>query len=383
MKRTLLNIMLFLGVLLLSNNAQGQITLWVGESYQWDVAGSMMGSVTDVNWSTSGGYISLSGSGYYRNITVTQYFSGEATVEVSWKYTLYYGDTQKSQRRTIRVSCNNNPISIYPTTLRMAPGDVQYLSYDLAYDNQYSYAAQPYFSAGSSIVTVSRDGRVQANKPGTAYVNVYSKSSSNSPYCTVIVEEVTPTGVSLSKNITLIEGDKHQLTAKVTPSNASTSYIWESENKSIAEVSSSGLVTAIKKGETRIKVTTTKGGYTAYCKVVVKTPPPSPVSVSLKKAISIYKGFSTQLSPTLQPSNAATTYTWRSNNSSVVSVTSTGQLTANNIGQAEIFVTTANNLEASCIINVEEMPEYIDYNKLKERVSVLESLAVTTLNYVE
>ena len=83
MKRTLLNIMLFLGVLLLSNNAQGQITLWVGESYQWDVAGSMMGSVTDVNWSTSGGYISLSGSGYYRNITVTQYFSGEATAEAT------------------------------------------------------------------------------------------------------------------------------------------------------------------------------------------------------------------------------------------------------------------------------------------------------------
>lgn len=363
--------------------SKGQVTLWVGESYSWDISSSIMGSPTDMSWSVNGGYISLTGTGFYRNIQVTQYFSGTATVEVSWRYTLYYGDTQKSARRTLQITCNDNPVSIYPTTLRMAPGDVEYLTYDLKFDNSYSYAAQPYFSCGSSIVSVSRDGRVIAKSPGTAYVNVYSKSSSNSPYCTIIVEEVSPTGVSLPSNITLIEGETYQLKATPTPSNATTSFNWEVEDSSIASVSSSGLVTAIKKGETRVKVTTTKGSYSAFCKVKVKTPPPPPSGVSLKSEINIYKGFSTQLVPILEPADAATTYKWRSGNASIVSVSSSGKITANEIGQAEIFVTTANGLEASCVVNVENAPEYIDNNRLKECVSILESLAATSLKSIK
>ena len=374
---------LFFAMLLYWSTAKGQVSLWVGETYRWEVVNAVMGSVTDISWTTSGGYISLSGSGFYRDIKVTQYFSGEATVQVSWKYTLYYGDTQKTYRSSLRVSCNDNQVSIYPTTLRMAPGEVAYLSYDLKYDNQYSYAAQPYFSVGSTVVSVTNDGKVTAKSPGTAYVNVYSKSSSNSPYCTVIVEEVKPTGVSLSNSITLVEGSTHQLKATPIPSNATTSYVWESEDQSVAVVNSSGLVTAKKEGKTRIKVTTTKGNYSAYCNVTVKTPPPPPIGVNLKDEILIYKGFSTQIVPVLEPLNAATTYTWRVEDSSIISVSSSGKITAKEVGQTKVFVNTANNLEDSCIVKVEDAPEGIDSNNLKNCVSILESLATTTINSIK
>lgn len=366
---------------MLSGNIQGQIKLWVGETYKWDVAGSMMGSITDLNW-YSNGLVSLSGSGFYRDITVNQYFQGETTVEVTWKYTLYYGDTQKTGRKTLRVSCYDNPISIYPTTLRMAPGQVEYLTYKLSYDNQYAYAAQPYFSTSGSCISVTRDGKVTALSAGTAYVNVYSKSSANSPYCTVIVEEIAPKGVSLPNDITLIEGERYQLKPTLTPSNATTSYIWDSENESIAEVSSSGMVTAKKAGETRIKVTTSKGGYSAYCKIIVKTPPPPPTNVKLKEEVGLYKGFSTQLVPTLEPSNATTTYKWKTSDKSVVSVSTTGKITALNIGEAVISVTTANGLTASCIVKVVEFPSHIDQTRLQKCISTLESLISTTLNSI-
>lgn len=383
MKNKSKKIMLFLvGLFMICGNMQGQIKLWVGQTYTWDVASSMMGSITDLNWN-SNGLVSLTGSGFYRNITVNQYFEGEATVEVTWKYTLYYGDTQKTGRNTLRISCYDNPISIYPTSLRMAPGQVEYLTYDLSYDNQYASAAQPYFSTSSNCISVTRDGKVTALSAGTAYVNVYSKSSANSPYCTVIVEEITPTRVSLPNDITLIEGEKHQLKPTLTPSNATTSYIWESEDESIAEVNSSGMVVAKKKGETRIKVTTTKGGYSAYCKVVVKTPPPPPTNVKLKDEIVLYLGFSTQLTPTLEPSNAATTYNWKTSERSVVSVSTTGKITALSIGEAVISVTTENGLTASCTIKVVEFPDHIDQTLLQKCISNLESLITTTLNSIK
>lgn len=84
---------------------------------------------------------------------------------------------------------------------------------------------------------------------------------------------VAVTGVSLNQSsISLYSGSTQQLTATITPANATNQNVtWSSSDTSVATVSSSGLVTAVSTGTASITVTTSDGGYMDYCNVSVAT----------------------------------------------------------------------------------------------------------------
>lgn len=380
MKRS---IILFLLVWTMSNTIHAQKAMWVGETYVCDATSAVMGLTSDVSWDTNGGYLSLSGSGFYRNVTVTQYFSGSATVKCSWKYRLYSGDIWRSQSKSWTIRCNENPVSISPTSLTLVPGETAYVSYSHKYSNSYTSAANAYFSCSNKrIATVSSTGLVTAINPGTTYINVYSKISdaANAPYCIVTVKEATPTGVSLPSSFSLVVGDSKVLTPTVTPTGASTSFSWSSDNDNIATVNSSGVVTGVKAGTTKVKVKTTVGGYTASCNVTVKEPPVPPTQITIKSPINLYKGFTYILVPTLQPDNAESTYTWKSDNTTVVTVNTVGKITAKKAGTATITITTKNNLETTCEVNVLELPANMSESMINSRTNIIENLINKTFN---
>ena len=83
---------------------------------------------------------------------------------------------------------------------------------------------------------------------------------------------VAVTRVSLDKTeLTLIVGDEQALKATVYPTNATNKDVrWKSSDSTVAKVSSSGVVTALKPGPATITVTTEDGAYTASCLVTVK-----------------------------------------------------------------------------------------------------------------
>ena len=83
--------------------------------------------------------------------------------------------------------------------------------------------------------------------------------------------DINVSSVSLNKSsLTLTEGYTETLTATVSPSNATNKNVsWKSSNTSVATVSSSGKVSAIKAGSATITVTTDDGGKTATCSVTV------------------------------------------------------------------------------------------------------------------
>ncbi len=85
---------------------------------------------------------------------------------------------------------------------------------------------------------------------------------------------VAVTGVTLNKtSATLLIGGTVQLSATVAPSNATnTNVTWVSGNPAIAEVSSTGLVTAKAPGTTTITVKTASGSKTAACTITVTAP---------------------------------------------------------------------------------------------------------------
>ena len=234
--------------------AQTTRTLWVGESVECDASSAAMGLTSDVSWSQSGGYIQLSGSGMYRRATATQYFSGTATVRCTWKYRLYSGDTWKAQSRTWTFRCNDNPVQIAPSTMTLSVGESGYVGYSLTYQNQYTSAAAPYFSSSNpSVATVSASGEVTAVGPGTAYVNVYSKVSSNAPYCTVTVRSVPVEEATIPSTLSVVAGQTRTLSLRPTPANGTVeSASWRTTDASVATVGAGGTVRGVHHGTTTV-----------------------------------------------------------------------------------------------------------------------------------
>lgn len=358
-------------------------SLWVGESYKCDAASMVMGLTSDVSWSTNGGYLRLTGSGFYRNVEVYQYFSGTATVKCTWKYRLYSGDRWRDQSVSWSIRCNDNPVSISPETLALSVGETAYVSYSHAVNNQYLSYADAYFnSTNPNVVTVSNSGLVTAKGPGTAYINVYSKVSSESPYCTVTVSQLDPEGVSLPESLVLEEGESRTLRPTVRPAGAATSFTWESDDESVAVVNSSGTVTAVKAGTAMVKVTTTVGGFSDVCEVTVKEPPVPPTEISLPESFTIYRGFSKTLTAEFAPENAETYCSWKSDDNSVATVDASGKVTARKEGTATITATTRNGLEAECTVTVSELPSDMDEGTILDRIVSLGTLIDMTFNRV-
>ncbi len=85
--------------------------------------------------------------------------------------------------------------------------------------------------------------------------------------------EVTPvTGIKLSPSAaTMVAGEQRQLSATVSPSNATfRSVTWTSNNESIATVDKNGLVTALKTGQAKITATATDdSGVTATATITI------------------------------------------------------------------------------------------------------------------
>ena len=137
----------------------------------------------------------------------------------------------------------------------------------------------------SSIATVS-GGKITAIGAGTATITATSSDGNKTATCIVKVTapiiEVTKVALN-KKEVTLTVGETIQLTATITPTNASDkSVTWKSSNGSVASVSEKGLVKALKAGNSNITVKTANGK-TATCqvKVVAKeepepTPEPTP-----------------------------------------------------------------------------------------------------------
>lgn len=79
------------------------------------------------------------------------------------------------------------------------------------------------------------------------------------------------TGIALSpKTATLLIGKTQQLTATISPSNASNKTVsYQSNDQTVATVSASGIVTALKAGNATITATTDDGGFTDTSAITV------------------------------------------------------------------------------------------------------------------
>lgn len=126
-------------------------------------------------------------------------------------------------------------------------------------------------SSDDAVASVDEDGVVTANAVGTATITATSEENEGiKATCTVTVNPVVVTGVTLNKTSTSIMfGSTETLTATVAPANATNKNVtWTSSNTSVATVSE-GVITPVSVGTTTITVTTEDQDMTATCDVTI------------------------------------------------------------------------------------------------------------------
>lgn len=167
-------------------------------------------------------------------------------------------------------------------------------------------------------------------------------------------------------NLDVGQGDwlEYSLSPSISPTPTVRMY---SSNTNVATVNSSGYVRAEGPGDCVITVENSAGP-NATCSVHVNKV--DPTDVYLPSHDPIYIGQTVTLTPQIYPSNAQTSFSWSSNNTSVATVSS-GSVTGRSVGSARITVTTANGLSDYCDIEVyKPVPSKIKLNKTSLRLLV-------------
>lgn len=224
-------------------------------------------------------------------------------------------------------------------------------------------------SSNSSIATVNSKGKVTGKAPGTATITATSASGYQAN-CKVTVQNQPVTRVKLSKtSASLQNGKTVQLKATISPSNAYNKAVkWTSSDESVAKVSASGLVTALKPGTATIRCTAQDGsGKAASCKVTVKKIAVTKVQLTYngKTAKKLTLSYASEKGKTntgfagkALPSNATVQgVTWKSSNSKVISIdAATGAFQVVGVGKATISCIAKDNAKkkASCTITVKK-----------------------------
>ena len=203
-------------------------------------------------------------------------------------------------------------------------------------------------SSSTKIATVDANGVVTPIKEGTVTITV---KTHNGKYDTVkvkVVDPYKPTGVYLDREGTVVLRMGSSLTLKATlqPAGATRNLTWTSSSTKVATVDQNGVVTGIKEGTVTITVKTHNGKKDTVKVKVAAYYPVQALSLSLggKSYGEMYVGDRAKLSVTYTPSKSCdfANLTWRSNNTKVVTVDGSGNLSAVGAGYAMITATDQN-----------------------------------------
>lgn len=212
-------------------------------------------------------------------------------------------------------------------------------------------------------MSVSSAGYVTAKSPGDAVVTATSTVNGVSGYCYVHVDDVSPTGISISPSTRQSLAINSSLTFSytLTPSYATSNVTWSmTGDTDAATLSSSGVLKGKSEGTVCVKATT-DNGYSASCYVDIYRPVPNSITFdSNYRNITLAIGEGQTLSYTVQPSNAIYTTTWTSDAEDVATVTQSGYVVAKKTGTAHITVTTDNGKYATSTVTVPPQPTSID-----------------------
>lgn len=224
------------------------------------------------------------------------------------------------------------------------------------YPERATYKTIKWESSDPSIAKVSSNGLVKGVYPGEVVIKA---STSNGKYaeCVVTVKNIPVKSISLNKKtLTMETRSTAKLVVSFNPSNASYKDItWTSSNTKVATVNDKGVVTSKSiKGKTTITAKS-RNGKKATCVVNVELVPVEDVKISKTKIdLNLTNNKTYKLTATVLPKNATNqAVTWKSTDTKVAKVNTTGIVTAVGAGSCLVVVTTKDGgFVKTCRVNV-------------------------------
>ena len=271
-------------------------------------------------------------------------------------------------------SNNNNPtvvskdskpsIMIGRETLSLNVGEGFKLEIDVVNAKSKNNAVS-WRSDDTSIASVNDEGYVVGEGEGVTNIRVFYKEDnkiySNTCIVTVTSKTVNLESISLTKKeVDLKKGNLFLIEVTTTPSDAKVDkFIFESADKSIAEVSAKGFIKGVSVGTTTITVKNSDETVSATMVVnvtedkqtITVIEPTSIELIGFTNGLTV--GKTTQALYNLTPNSATNkSVTWKSSNENIAKVNANGVVTGVSAGTCTITVSTSNNISSSKEITV-------------------------------
>ena len=305
-------------------------------------------------------------SDYSVTIKILKYTSMTCLVE----YDYYWGSSREHGNFSIRIDIKKPQslvLSASPSggtieagtvvTLKATVNGNQVSGADIYYTtNGYppSTNSKKYSSAG---ITIDESCTLKA----IAYKDEYSDSEVLTEYYTVKENTIAPTDISLPDSKTIKVGESFKIPYTLTPSDATTTLTWTSDDESTVTVSSTGWIKGVKEGESIVRVKTANGK-SGSCKVTVVSQI-LVTSITLNMtSISLYKNTIETLLATVNPNNATDkSVTWTSSNTDVAITKETNNglmIIAKGVSPGTSIITCKANdgsgVQATCTVTVND-----------------------------
>ena len=188
--------------------------------------------------------VSLSGT---KSMTVKAIRGGTCVITVK-------GGGSSSKCNVTVYSEPPKAIKLNPESLTLQEDKTGTFTYELTPSD--SYAEVTWSSSDESVATVNSNGVVTAKKEGTATITAKTDNGLSASGTVTVTPQ--PQSVALSDTKVPV-GYAVGLTPILTPSNASTTYKWSSDNTAVASVDATGVVKGVSNGTANITVTTANG----------------------------------------------------------------------------------------------------------------------------
>ena len=310
-----------------------------------------------VTWKTSDKNVAM----VSENGLVTAVGGGDATITC----TAQDGSGVKATCK-VTVTVPVSGIQLSQTSAALTVGDTLTLTKTI-YPSDATNQAVTWTSSSDAVASVDSNGKITAKTAGSAVITCKSVSDNSVVgICNVTVKAKvqTPSEIKVNKitlnktTASVTKGKTLQLTATVAPGNATKKEVkWSTSNKNVAMVSPSGLVTAKSAGTATITCTAQDGsGVKATCKITVKNPVVKVTKVTLNKTTATLAPKETlTLKATVTPTNATNkAVTWKSSNTKIATVSSSGKVTAKAAGTVTITCRAkdGSGKKATCKITV-------------------------------
>lgn len=248
-------------------------------------------------------------------------------------------------------------VSISKTKLDLTKGSTETLTSAVSPQNATTKAVK-WSSSDTAVATVDANGKVTAVDGGTCTISCQAIDGSNAKAACAVTVAVPVTSVELNAHsLKFLVGKSAPFYPKVNPTNATTSAVkFTSSDERIAKVGANNMLIAVGPGTCIITCTSTDGTEKYdTCKIIVSQPA-TKISIN-KSTASVDVNKTVSLSGTASPSNVTNgSISWKSSNTSIATVSSSGVVTGKKAGTATITCSTSDgtNLSASCKVTVKE-----------------------------